>query len=61
MKLNQLLEQLNKLAKENPKALELKVFSFDFEYGHVDIDVVEIIPASKPTVPNFNQDYIVFR
>jgi hypothetical protein len=61
MKLKQLLEQLNQLAKERPEILEMEVFSSDFEYGHVSIDVIVIIPASETIVPNLHQDYIVFR
>ena len=61
MRLKQLLEQLNQLAKERPEALEMEVFSSDYEYGDVSIDVVEITPASKSIVPNLHQDYIIFR
>tara|TARA_R110000868_G_scaffold32402_4_gene117886 strand:- start:3631 stop:3816 length:186 start_codon:yes stop_codon:yes gene_type:complete len=33
MKLKQLLEQLNQLAKEKPEALEMEVY-YDDRYGH---------------------------
>lgn len=33
MKLKQLLEQLNQLAKERPEALEMEVKTNDYEFG----------------------------
>lgn len=58
MKLAQLLEQLNQLAKETPEALEMEVFYSDYEHGDVSLDKIAITPASKSIVPNRDEDYI---
>ena len=49
MKLKQLLEQLNQLAKERPEALEMEVYRFDDENGwHRKVEKIEIDPDVKP-------------
>ena len=47
MKLKQLLEQLNQLAKERPEALEMEVYRFDDENGYGwerKVEKIEISP-----------------
>lgn len=39
MKLKQLLEQLNQLAKEKPEALEMEVYCYDKDY-HEEFEVI---------------------
>ena len=47
MKLKQLLEQLNQLAKERPEALEMEIYRFDDENGwHHKVEKIEIDPEA---------------
>jgi hypothetical protein len=39
MKLKQLLEQLNQLAKERPEALEMEVYCYDKDY-HEEFNII---------------------
>lgn len=52
MKLKQLLEQLNQLAKERPEALEMEVIYADESDSDCKIDICE------KTYPNIDKIYL---
>lgn len=58
MKLAQLLEQLNQLAKERPEALEMEVFYSDY-YGDINLVKIEITPDCENLPCNHHKDYII--